>query len=295
MLEPDNEQEFNEVIEEPNFEEVIEIDEHGDPFDTLMSGINEKADDFMEEESEGMLEVRETLKDIMKKPDYGPPLSKEIAESFEQLQVASLDRDFTKRLTEEYRVPENAKRLGVPRVQPEIFKNLLPQVRSSDEQMQLTQVPLSRAIVAQAKVADRIKALAAQKKLNREEVGSIFRPLMDAAVLMGMTQCQLNIKRRAMIRTRHPNLGALCGPAVPVSEYLFGENFDQQLKAAEAASKLIRMPMRGRGTGRLHHGKPYQRAPFTPNPSVSKNFQSNFRGANKQRGNFRGRMLNQHR
>ena len=135
--------------------EIVDISEEGgDPFQTLMSAIDGKSDVILEDEPEGMLEVRDTLKEIIKKSDYGPPLSKEIAESFEQLQVASLDRDFAKRLTEEYRVPENAKKLGVPRVQPEIFKNLLPQVRTADEQMQLSQIPLSRAIIAQAKVAD---------------------------------------------------------------------------------------------------------------------------------------------
>ena len=225
---------MGEDVETPPDNEILDISEEGaDPFLTLMSAIDGKSDVNMEEEPEGMLEVRDTLKEIVKKSDYGPPLSKEIAESFEQLQVASLDREFAKRLTEEYRVPENAKKLGVPRVQPEIFKNLWPQVRTADEQMQLSQIPLSRAIVAQAKVADRITALAAQKKLNREEVGSIFRPLMDAAVLMGMTQNQLSMKRRIMIRSRHPNLSSICSAPASGSEHLFAENFEQQLKAGK--------------------------------------------------------------
>ena len=101
---------------------------------------------------------------------------------------------------------------------------------------------ISTALIAQARLAEALWKLAASQKLTADEVKPLLSNLMDSARCIGQAQRELSFRRRNELKSAIPALAPLCSADVPVTELLFGDKLEEDLKAAQAAAKLVVKP-----------------------------------------------------
>ena len=65
---------------------------------------------------------------------------------------------------------------------------------------------------------------------------------MDSARCIGQAQRELSFRRRNELKSAIPALAPLCSADVPVTEFLFGDKLEEDLKAAQVAAKLVVKP-----------------------------------------------------
>jgi phage tail protein X len=203
--------------------------------DFLLEDLDSKDDGNEEEEVQILDESMGIIEDILQannaRPEYGPALRPKVALSFNQLPQVEAQKDSIEKRREIYLVPENARFLGVPRVNPEVWRALSSKVRANDGRLQFTQQHSSRALVALSRVADRMTQLVEDKKISSDEVRLVFTPLMDAATEIGLAHRELSSRRRAQLKSSYPLVAPLCYPSIPVTELLFGDNFESDLRS----------------------------------------------------------------
>jgi hypothetical protein len=241
--------------------------------------------------------IDELFSPLNQVPEYGVALSSKVAENFKNLTSSECDKEVLEKMKNEYKIPENGKSLGVPRVNPELWQALTPKDKSMDGKIQYLQQHLSRALIAQGRLADGVLKLAQDKKLNKEDLKILFTPLLDSASNIGWAQKDLNNQRRMNLRASHPAISSIATSSTPVTEFLFGDNFDQDLRSAQASARLVRGGTRG--VSQRYH--PYNRPVRFSRPNAGSSVgspslnsgggQQRFRGWRGQRGNrgIRGR------
>ncbi|OXA39215.1 Universal stress protein F [Folsomia candida] len=230
-----------------------DTDSNSDLIANLLSG-NSGFDDTLQPE------ISDELKAILEQNEsaevLGPLLSAKVAAAFMKMPSQLLSKETLQKLKDMYKVPENCKLIGVPKVNSEIWSSLPSLAKSADAKLQFQQQHLSRIIIAQACLADEIL------KLNKMEG-------VQADKLLKLTMASTT------------EFSGICSARSDVTEYLFGDNLEQTLKNAKSSAKIVRSSTSTAVRGRFH---PYNK-PFSPTNHL------NYRGAlTSSRGsaNFRG-------
>ena len=65
---------------------------------------------------------------------------------------------------------------------------------------------------------------------------------MDSVTALGVAMKDLNIRRRAAIRKAIPALASISWSKSEPSEYLYGNNIQDEIKAVKTANALLRKP-----------------------------------------------------
>jgi DNA-binding PucR family transcriptional regulator len=192
-----------------------DIDGDGD-MNELIDGLRELTDSpaknkdvDLNEKAEPLNELELILDSQDGPEEFGEPLSEKVAAFFGKIPNQTLTKENMQRLREMYKVPINGKILGVPKVNPDIWTNLPHAIKQSDARYQFQQQYLSRAIVDQAEIADRL--IKEGKTVPKEMSEYLLKATMDNATMIRVAQRELNAKRKAGIKSSVlPEYGAIC-------------------------------------------------------------------------------------
>jgi len=200
--------------------------------------------------------------DIEDVVSYGPPLMGVIAEGMTKAVSRSLSKETVEKITQQIKIPENCKEIGVTRVNPEIWNSLPNSARMNDLNYQKTQQTISQGLITLASVA---QILATSKDVS-PTIKEAMNCLKNGSNLLGLGFQEINSKRRMAMKPHltHEYSG-ICSMKPMKSEFLYGDNLEEELKKSKATSELTRKVT---VKTRPHYRKPYSR----PSPSATLNF-----------------------
>jgi roadblock/LC7 domain-containing protein len=256
-------------------EEVEFVDE--EPFDTEREARNLLGGDSDNIENEHEDEVDADLQAILLQSneieEYGPSIVASVAASFTNMMEKANKETFQK-LKEQYKLPENCKAVGVPKVNPEIWGSLPAFVKAADARLQNQQQHLSKSIVAQVNIVQEV--ITHSKSIPKEISEKIVKSSMDSVALLSSMMKDINMKRKFGIKpSLQSEYSGICSSRVPTTEYLFGDNLADNLKNIKSSSKIVKSstatPTYSRGGSRF---MPYTRG--RPQTSRPLNYQAPF-------------------
>lgn len=198
-------------------------------------------------------ELLELLEDIEKENNYGPSISANIAEAFDRTAQRSISKENMEKLKANLKIPDNCKSFTVPKVNSEIWQNLRTRSRIMDLKLQQNQAGLSTALSALAQISDEVAKSA--KLMPKEAATKILKLSMDAGNLIGSQFFDLSARRRMEIKPfLNADYAGICNSSIKQSEWLFGENMSEALKASKTAASVMKTMNK---TGR-YRAVPYQ-------------------------------------
>jgi len=231
---------------EPGFEIEEENEQRDDPMGELMSAaqniIAESHESVDNEEAQGEEVVSDAVRKILEQTspttDFAENLQEIVSSSFSKITNPTSITLFEE-LKTRYKVPANCKEIGVPRVNPEIWSGLPQYVKTKDAKAQHLQQHFSKALIAQAKASEQILDLMAKTK--DASLQGILQTVMDSAMSIGLGMKELNTTRKQDLKSSLlPEYTALASSQLPVTEYLFGDNLDANLKLLKSTSKIVK-------------------------------------------------------
>jgi len=203
----------------------------------------------------------------------------------ERAVTQSLSKDSIESLKTKIRVPENAKLIGVPKVNPEIWTSLSNRARMTDFRMQQMQQNTMYGLQSLAKIAD----LISKGQPSSTSFAEIMQIVKDGVTLMGMGHQNLSLRRKYELKQHiQPEYASICTGPLQISEYLFGDNIEDLLKKSKATSELVKKVT---PRPRLPISKPYARPSSTNTYTGSLNYVrpslEQYRRGGQTRGNQR--------
>ncbi len=181
----------------------------------------------------------EILQDIEKCNDFGPEILSNVAESFIKTAVRPLTKESRAGLKEKMKTPVNCKQFVTPKVNPEIWRLLPPHGKLADVKHQQIQQTLSIGLSTFSVVANLV--VSNKDKIPKEVVSSILRNAMDGANIMGDQFQGITMNRRMEIKKYlNPEYAGICSAQINSSEFLFGNDLTETLKASKATSSLLK-------------------------------------------------------
>ncbi|OXA46908.1 hypothetical protein Fcan01_18355 [Folsomia candida] len=138
---------------------------------------------------------------------------------------------------------------------PEIWSQLPASARLSDLRFQSHQQALSTALVGLVNIAN--ESAKTQSATPNEATAKVIKMTIENANLLGNEFQELSNKRRAEVRKfMNKEYAAICSAKIPISEWLFGNDLNESLKASKTAAGVIRNSMT---SFKPHYGKPHGR------------------------------------
>lgn len=167
-----------------------DTDSNSDLIANLLSG-NSGFDDTLQPE------ISDELKAILEQNEsaevLGPLLSAKVAAAFMKMPSQLLSKETLQKLKDMYKVPENCKLIGVPKVNSEIWSSLPSLAKSADAKLQFQQQHLSRIIIAQACLADEILKL---NKMEGVQADKLLKLTMASTSMACVLMREVNMKRK---------------------------------------------------------------------------------------------------
>ena len=195
---------------------------------------------------------------------------------------------------DKYLRPENCPKMTVPRVNPEIWKDLPAVVKQADVKLASVQRAIVKATAALAQSTQVILKAHTQKKITDADVkAKVTDQNADALALLGHASHELSMRRRYSLRPHLPkDLMGLCSESVPITDQLFGDNLTAAVKEVRELDKLSR----GTGHGRYQpsydsrqRSKPWQKGHKERRPFLGQ--RQPYGAQKKHGGNRNGRQF----
>lgn len=201
--------------------------------------------------------LQEVLKDSEDLVEYGNPLTDQIAERFQKCVTRPLSKQTSEKLKEKMKTPENCKLLAAPKVNGEIWNVLPNNIRNGDFKLQQMQIAMSQGLITLAKIADCVKSNNENGLIPSHVAEEILQLSVDGGNLIGMGFQEINSKRRQEIRPAlNQEYSGICSQRFPVTEYLFGDDLNDNLRSSKAAANVVR---RATSNKTRHSFKPYNK------------------------------------
>ena len=199
--------------------------------------------------------------------DKGPAVEDALAKVVTQLLQQGMHPDNQAKVLAKYPTPANCSRLEVVRVNPEVFNNVLKDVKTNDILLQKAQKPILTGITAVVQLMDRL--LKSQKgNGDLPTTNELLAGFSDAISLLTEGSHQLDLCRRAGFKAvMKDEFRSLCNETAPVTTLLFGDELNTTVKTLAESTKVTRQltgfrPTRGGFRSDTRRGSPYRRPPF---------------------------------
>lgn len=192
--------------------------------------------------------------------EFGEKLSEAVANSFDRMVTHRPAKEKIENWNKELKPPENCKALAVPRVNPEIWPQLKSRTRNTDLNYQQHANYISQAQIVVSRMADKI--FGASKVIPKDLGKELLSLSMDAGAILGLASQEISNKRKAELKPHlNKEFASICSNKNPTSEWLFGDNVLDQLKASKSAANVIKPAFSYQP--RTHRFQPYkQRLPL---------------------------------
>lgn len=225
---------------------------------------DESLDEFSSEEAK---ELESVLLSVQHEEEFGEPLLPVVASTYELVASQHLKKEDFEEIKSRYKVPTNCKHLGVPKVNPEIWKNsnLSKRVKINDAKIQFVQHGISKAMVV---LANSTETIIKNAKMIPSDTGKrVTSALLDAAKLLGTSMRELTSQRRTQFRS--VLAVDISDTPAGASEYLFGDNLDDRVKASKTSSSLVK-------SDGFQQRRPQRFTPYSRPSTQTKQFQGNY-------------------
>lgn len=185
-----------------------------------------------------------------------------VANSFDRMVTHRPTKEKIEKWNKDLKPPENCKTLAVPRVNPEIWPQLKSRSRSSDLNYQQHATYISQAQIVVSRMADKI--FAASTQIPKEIGKELLSLSMDAGAILGLASQEISVKRKSELKPHlNKEFASICSSKNTPTEWLFGDNVLEQLKASKNAANVVKPAF----TSYQPRGQRYQ--PYKPRPSLN--------------------------
>jgi len=197
--------------------EISDTFEDDDNVSYKMGKLLEDSDKESEED------IYKDIKDFFSKDEkLGPEVSGATAELVEAVMRSSVSHAKEKELAEKIVRPSNCEALQVPRINPEIWKELKRETKDGDLGLQRTQTLLNKGLTPLVQVMDRMSQ-------NKDREG--LRMLGESLRLLALASSQLSQKRKENVAPDlAPQYRQVCSASRPVTQLLFGDELNKTLR-----------------------------------------------------------------
>lgn len=239
--------------------------------------------------------------------EEGPAISDEVADILQGLLQKRVSEDKVKDKMADIKPPSNCPSLTTVKVNPEVWNKMKNHTRSRDLRMQRVQTRAVKAMSPLAYIIDRlVNCQKTGKAPSAEDVQDMLSASLEAFTMGASAIQEVNLRRKELIK---PDLNdryqQLCGPATPVSKFLFGDDLAKAVKDINETSKM-EYDIMGYNKNKRFRGDYYSKGktPFSgyqkgqrpKNGGYSKNGghakannnSSSHRGGHQGGGNYRG-------
>lgn len=173
-------------------------------------------------------------------PDsYAKPVLKQVAEKFEALKCNLESKAVADALKDKLKVPLNCKFLTVPKVNPEIWNQLVAKARTNDLKYQTVQLGLSKGLVSLINTTNFLSIT--PNSFTKESNELMMMDIFDGASALLSAFKEMNVRRKQEIRPYlRAEYAAICSTSTDSSEYLFGDNIVETLKSTKSVSTVLK-------------------------------------------------------
>ena len=145
-------------------------------------------------------------------------------------------------IQKKYFHPENCEFLKAPRMNLELWDDLLDKTKSRECSFQSFQKNLIRGITPVVQLANEVVE-AKKRKADVVPFNDIYDLSVDASTLLGNSVCEFSMKRGEMLKSElAPAYKSLCHESQPIAALLFGDELPQSIPNI---SQVKRMAARG--------------------------------------------------
>ena len=202
-----------------------ENDDVFDPAESVISPMDETAD----------LPYEDLFKDC---EGCGPKVQDGVAKRIDNACTKKPAKEQFSNIQAKYLRPENCEYLKVPRVNPELWDDLLDKVKSRDVGFQAFQKGLIKGIVPVANLASKLVD-AKKDKVQFIPVADAYDLAIDALTLLGYSVFEFSMKRREMLKSEvAPGFKSLCRESQPITTMLFGDELPQSIRDISQVKRM---------------------------------------------------------
>lgn len=175
--------------------------------------------------------------------EQAPPASSDwnplVLESIQAKARGGLSEDIRASLLAKYEAKEDLAALAPPKLNKELFSALTPSVLKRDEYQSLLQAQVGACLSAFGSGMSILLRPETLHELN-ENAQSALPYLSEGIHLLADHHFRLSLNRRAFTKPSLNIIGKHVAEAAPVDEFLYGKNFAETLKAAQACERTGR-------------------------------------------------------
>ncbi|OXA42207.1 hypothetical protein Fcan01_23311 [Folsomia candida] len=180
-------------------------------------------------------DLNELLKDVEGTIEYGPEVKSQIAEGFVKTAMRPLSKDSSLNMKEKLKIPSNCKQFQVPKINAEIWNHLPTPSKMADIKYQQIQQSLTQGLVGLTRIAHEVVS----NDVPNATRTSILKIAIDTANLLGDQLQNISARRKSDVkRFINPEYSAICSTQVSGTEFLFGNDLNEALKASKAVSNV---------------------------------------------------------
>ncbi|XP_062613264.1 uncharacterized protein LOC134275041 [Saccostrea cucullata] len=138
--------------------------------------------------------------------------------------------------------PQNCEKITVPRINKGIWSSLPRKARDQDLKLQHIQSTMCKTFYPLIHLMDKLlKAQTAKQGLAQTDVTDCFALCNDTFKLLQLGFSEMSQRRRLSLRPELSNeYKALCAAEIPVTDHLFGDELEKQIKEITDAKKVSR-------------------------------------------------------
>lgn len=129
---------------------------------------------------------------------FGPAIAPKVAERFEGLVKRDFTKDDFEKLKDALKPPGNAKLLGIPRIQIELWNSLPPKAKTTDARLQDTQKKVCQALVGTAQAMHLI--MKGWQTIPNPLRADLTTKILSTAKCLAVSMRDLNQQRRVALR-----------------------------------------------------------------------------------------------
>ena len=179
--------------------------------------------------SSDMPSLADRMAKYEKVEELSPGLDAELAKFVDKVITSRIDPKKYKTLTEKYQRPNNVEFLVCPRVNKEVWSLLdrNPAAQETDKEIQAAQREFLKGLYPMVQAMSEVTGNAKATNL-----------LYDAFEIFARQYMVMNDKRRSLLKTASKLPGKLFSHDIPVTTWLFGDKFDDEIKTLDNDKKL---------------------------------------------------------
>jgi len=160
-----------------------------------------------------------------------PAISSDLAEFVSKALTNKPDHKELEDLHSKYKRPTNIPYLTVPKVNIECWRLMPQSSQNLDKQLQRDQGKIVKAMLPMVAALDELNK-------NKPSLDTLREKITDSFELMANCQMDLNFNRREAIRPHLHKAAHIANRDTPVTEFLFGNEVEAEMKKVDVSSKL---------------------------------------------------------